>query len=311
MNIAFCRTRPLSVCFLAAPALLALALGGCGTGRGSPDTGRGSYKIGNPYTIAGRTYRPAEDWSYAETGVASWYGPGFHGNSTANGEPYNQNLPSAAHRTLPMPSIVRVTNLENGRAAVVRVNDRGPFANGRIIDLSKAAAEQLDMIRAGTASVRVEIMERESRVVKDVALAGGSAADQLAAVRNMPEKRPPVMVATAPPAPAAAPPAPPPSVPAAATGGIRSAIVPAAATVPATPGGYFVQAGAFSSLDNAERLRGSLARFGATSIGTVAGARGGPLYRVRIGPYASEDEAHNVRTSLQRAGHAETRVVAD
>ena len=302
-----------------APVALALVLGGCGSARiGSPDTSRGSYKVGNPYTVAGRTYRPAEDWSYAETGQASWYGPGFHGNSTANGEPYNQNLPSAAHRTLPMPTIVRVTNLGNGRTAVVRVNDRGPFASGRIIDLSKAAAEQLDMVQAGVAQVRVEILERESRIVKDIAINGGSAADQLAAIGNPTSQTPPVMVATAPPAPSSAPaaappePPPPPRVVQATTPAVsRSAVVPVVATMPPVSGGSFVQAGAFTSYENAERLRAALASYGGTSIGQTTNAHGVPFYRVRIGPYTSEDEAYNVRGAVQRAGHGDARVVSD
>ncbi|MCW5745018.1 MAG: septal ring lytic transglycosylase RlpA family protein [Alphaproteobacteria bacterium] len=298
-----------------ASVMLALSLAGCGSARlGAPDTGRGSYKIGAPYTIAGRTYYPAENWNYAETGVASWYGPGFHGNSTANGEPYNQNLPSAAHRTLPMPSMVRVTNLDNGRTAVVRVNDRGPFARDRIIDLSKAAAEQLDMTRAGTARVRVELMERESRVVKDIALNGGSAADQLAALRSPPSQPSPVMVAAAPPPPPAPEPAPAPPtafVTASAPVTAAPAAIPAVALVPPAGGGYFVQAGAFSSLANAERLRASLAPFGETMIGQVSGPGGAPLFRVRVGPYGTEDQAYNVRSALQRAGHAGARVVSD
>lgn len=302
------------------PALMVLALGGCGSAKvGAPDTSRGSYKVGKPYVIAGRTYYPAEDWSYRESGVASWYGPGFHGNLTANGEPYNQNLPSAAHRTLPMPSMVRVTNLGNGRSTVVRVNDRGPFARDRIIDLSKAAAVELDMTRAGTANVRVELLEPESRIVKDVAMGGGSAADQLAAIRNPPAQPAPVMVASAPPpppsepSPAFVPMAPLPQqpvVPVAAPASAPPTVVPAVATVaPPVSGGYFVQAGAFASIDNAERLRETLSRFGDTTIGQVTGAGGAPMYRVRVGPYGSENEAQNVRDALQRAGHGEARVV--
>ncbi|MBO6783539.1 MAG: septal ring lytic transglycosylase RlpA family protein, partial [Alphaproteobacteria bacterium] len=107
----------------------------------SPGTGR--YKIGDPYQIKGVWYYPAEDYQYSETGIASWYGPNFHGKKTANGETYNQNDLTAAHRTLPMPSAVRVTNLENGRSLVVRINDRGPFARGRIIDMSRRGAQLL------------------------------------------------------------------------------------------------------------------------------------------------------------------------
>ncbi len=122
------------------------------------------YKVGNPYKINGQWYYPAVDYQYDETGMASWYGPGFHGKTTANGEVFDQNKISAAHRTLPMPSVVKVTNLENGMVLNnVRINDRGPFARNRIIDLSKKAAEELGFIKNGVAKVRVEILENESR----------------------------------------------------------------------------------------------------------------------------------------------------
>ena len=106
-------------------------------------TDNGAYKIGNPYKINGLWYYPKVDYDYTETGIASWYGPNFHGKTTANGENFDQNLISAAHRTLPLPSLVRVTNLENGRSIRVRVNDRGPFAHGRIIDMSRRGAQLL------------------------------------------------------------------------------------------------------------------------------------------------------------------------
>jgi rare lipoprotein A len=123
-----------------------------------------TYKVGNPYKINGKWYYPAINYEYDEVGYASWYGPGFHGKKTANGEIFNQNLISAAHRTLPLPSIVKVTNLENGKVLpFVRVNDRGPFAKNRIIDLSKKAAKELGFVNRGVAKVRVEILEDESR----------------------------------------------------------------------------------------------------------------------------------------------------
>ena len=122
------------------------------------------YKIGNPYRINGKWYYPAVDYDYDETGVASWYGPKFHGKKTANGETFDQNKISAAHKTLPLPSFVRITNLENGKVLPkVRINDRGPFARKRIIDLSKKAAEVLGFANKGTANVRVQILENESR----------------------------------------------------------------------------------------------------------------------------------------------------
>lgn len=132
----------------------------------------GSYKVGNPYTVSGVRYYPREDFTLSETGIASWYGPNFHGKRTANGEIYNQNDLTAAHRTLQMPSIVRVTNLENGRSVVLRINDRGPFKRGRVIDVSKRAAELLGFIGNGTARVRVDVLEKESRQIAEAAKRG-------------------------------------------------------------------------------------------------------------------------------------------
>jgi len=124
---------------------------------------QGSYKVGKPYEIQGIWYYPAVNYGYVEKGIASWYGPKFHGRKTANGETFDMNVVSAAHRTLPLPSIVRVTNLNNGRAMKIKVNDRGPFAKNRIIDLSRRAAQLLGFEVAGTALVKVEIIGDESR----------------------------------------------------------------------------------------------------------------------------------------------------
>jgi rare lipoprotein A len=135
----------------------------------SRDRSIGDYKVGKPYQVAGVWYYPKVDYRYAETGIASWYGPGFDGKKTANGETYDQMDLTAAHRTLPMPSMVRVTNLENGRAIAVRINDRGPFKSGRIIDLSLRASQLLGFVDKGTAKVRVEIMPAESRQLAAVA----------------------------------------------------------------------------------------------------------------------------------------------
>ena len=122
--------------------------------------GGGTFKLGNPYTINGRTYYPSHDPAYRAEGIASWYGPDFHGRKTANGEVYDMNAISAAHPTMPMPSYARVTNLENGRSIVVRVNDRGPYAHGRIIDLSTGTAKALGTYGQGLARVRVEYVGR-------------------------------------------------------------------------------------------------------------------------------------------------------
>ncbi len=126
----------------------------------------GVYKVGSPYKIMGKWYYPAEDYNYSEVGMASWYGDDFHAKKTANGERYDMNTLTAAHRTLPLPSIVRVTNLENGRSLVLRVNDRGPYAKDRIIDISKRGAQLLGYQTKGVTKVRVEILPEESKALK-------------------------------------------------------------------------------------------------------------------------------------------------
>lgn len=120
----------------------------------------GSYKVGRPYQVNGVWYYPAEDPGYDRVGMASWYGHAFHGRRTANGEVFNKHRMTAAHPTLPMPVLVRVTNLNNGRSLVLRVNDRGPFVAGRIIDVSQGAAEALGFRQAGVARVRVQFVGR-------------------------------------------------------------------------------------------------------------------------------------------------------
>lgn len=120
--------------------------------------GGGTYRVGAPYVVSGRTYVPHYDPHYKAVGLASWYGDDFYGRYTANGEIFDLNGISAAHPTMPLPSYARVTDLENGRSIIVRVNDRGPYAHNRLIDLSARAAKLLDFYRRGTAPVRVEYM---------------------------------------------------------------------------------------------------------------------------------------------------------
>ena len=146
-------------------AAAAVGLRACSTGVSpsaafSSGSGSGSgYKVGKPYTIRGVTYVPRVDPDYDETGVASWYGPGFHGKLTASGGTYDQDALTAAHKTLPMPTRVRVTNLENGKSVVLTVNDRGPFVGDRIIDVSRRGARELGFLRQGTARVRVTALD--------------------------------------------------------------------------------------------------------------------------------------------------------
>lgn len=126
------------------------------------ETYEGTYKVGNPYKIFGVSYVPQNYEDFEEVGTASWYGADFHGKLTANGETYNSGDMTAAHRTLPLPSIVRVTNLQNGKSAIVRVNDRGPFAKNRVIDVSEHAAEVLGFKDSGTTDVKVELLRSDT-----------------------------------------------------------------------------------------------------------------------------------------------------
>ena len=156
MNAGF-SSRSLSTAF----AILAfMLLAACGSTPRHTATPSPHYKIGNPYQVKGRWYYPKEDPNYQAVGVASWYGREFHGRPTANGEIFDMNMMSAAHKTLPLPSIVEVKNLENGRKINVRVNDRGPFAHGRVIDMSRAAARRLGFEKNGLARVRVRYLGR-------------------------------------------------------------------------------------------------------------------------------------------------------
>lgn len=147
-------------CACVVAILLCLALlGGCGSKRGG-HAYSGGVPGGKPYTVRGKTYYPLlSARGYAAEGIASWYGPGFHGKKTSSGERFNQNAMTAAHTILPFGSEVRVTHLANGKSIVVRINDRGPFAEGRIIDLSRGAAQKLGITGKGSARVRVESLE--------------------------------------------------------------------------------------------------------------------------------------------------------
>jgi len=138
----------------------AVLLSGCGkssVSKGPAVTGPAKKPSTKPYTVMGKTYYPLESGhGYVEEGVASWYGKDFHGKKTANGEVYDMYGMTAAHKVLPFGTQLRVTNLDNNRSIVVRINDRGPFVANRIIDLTKTGAEQIDMIGPGTARVRLE-----------------------------------------------------------------------------------------------------------------------------------------------------------
>lgn len=297
----------------------------------------GSYKIGKPYKVAGKWYHPRAEPDYDRVGVASWYGHPFHGRRTANGEVYDMEAMTAAHTTLPLPSYVEVTNLDNGRATVLRVNDRGPFVAGRIIDVSRRAAQELGFYNQGTARVRVRVIgappsdpimvaaaqpvppqrraAAPARASARAAAPATTAAAPVAAVAAAPviaaPLPPPAASARAlPPAPAPeeAPPvvaAPPVTAPVAAPVAASAPVVLANAA-PA----LYIQAGAFADAANAERLRLSLVALGPAEV-SPAQVSGRAFHRVRIGPLASAAEASRTLARLQALGHAEARLVME
>ncbi len=251
------------------------------------------------YTVLGKTYRVLDSGEgYAEEGVASFYGKKFHGRLTSNQEVYDMNAFSAAHRSLPLPSYVRVTNLDNGKSVVVRVNDRGPFHSGRVIDLSYAAAVKLDFIRKGTTRVEVRALQPE---------AGDSRRTASRRERTRREEsKPNAIVAVAPAVPSV--PADPAlsaeefdrwmrdrnvriasGKPADAAPAERSQPEAAEVVSSAAPGDVSLQVAAFSARDNAERAQNRLREAGLPSVRIDEGeANGQPVWRLRIGPVAAD-----------------------
>ena len=272
----------------------------------------GVYKVGNPYKIDNIWYYPHEQPDYDETGIASWYGPDFYGHYTANGELYTGNALTAAHRTLPMPVNVRVTNLDNGKSIVVRVNDRGPYARGRIIDLSRHAAELLDVVQSGTARVRVTYVGRA-----DLGGGGPPPSETPPEIANALPAKPAGKVdssalgilpgaVAAPPVQAVPLPAPPP----APLPQIASVEPPGQVDKVPVPGvtHLYVQVGAFSKLENAQRLMRSVG--GDVHISTLQ--RGGQtLYRVRTGPLASVQDADSALARITGTGSSDAQIVVD
>jgi len=261
----------------------------------APPLQRPAYKVGEPYQINGVWYTPKEDANYDATGIASWYGIPFDGQQTANGEVYDMNALTAAHKTLPMPTTVRVTNLENGRSLVLRVNDRGPFVNGRIIDVSRRAGQLLGFSRQGTAKVRVTAVQ--------------SAAKRFVSNKPITTEEERYAVAAAPQAVVASERLPPPA--GIDTSPARPSSRPASVTLsPVTQSRMYVQAGAFARQDNADRLSAGLSSLGSIQV-MRATVKGRQFFRVRIGPLATLEEADATLASLIDGGYRDARIVVD
>ena len=268
----------------------ALAVAACGSGERKkaeivppPPPQEGTYKVGEPYDIDGITYRPVVDEEYDEIGIASWYGPKFHGKRTGNGEIFDMNAVSAAHQTLPMPSMVRVVNLENGRSLAVRINDRGPFVRGRIIDMSRRGAQLLGFRYKGTAEVRVRIMPEESHRVAEIA------------------RRTPPPASLAMPADGVVFEPLPQSI-----GPVETASLPA----PGAPAGrVYIQAGAFLNPENADKVKEALAPLGHAV--TARRGDGSLLYRVLLGPFADIARARSLLAAVSARSRTDAKIVSD
>jgi rare lipoprotein A len=252
----------------------------------------GSVKIGRPYEIGGVRYVPADDRNYVNSGTASWYGDKFHGRPTSSGELYDMEDLTAAHRTLPMPSFIKVTNLDNGKSVVLRVNDRGPYHSNRIIDVSRKGAEALGFISKGTARVKVERVFPSETVEQRRVLAAlptpGVNADGPA------DKMPALPVADIISLPL---PPPPQEVLDLAQGrdGPRLA-------------SFFVQVAAVGDETRAQVLAQDIGRFGAAFVEPLPGSAG-QLYRVRIGPYLTREIAVALVEELRAAGYGDALVL--
>jgi len=282
-----------------------LALTACASHPGqhaASGTSAPAYKVGQPYQVEGNWYYPREDYSYDETGIASWYGEAFHGGTTANGEIFNKNELTAAHKTLPLPTLARITNLDNGRSIVVRINDRGPFSGARIIDVSQRAAQLLGFEQEGTAKVRVQVLADESKAIADATRHYGSATPvEVASAATAPNPDS-VTVQTLEPVK---------TTPAIHQELIQTKPVEEVVQVPVTGSHQlYVQAGAFTVLENANRMQQKLSSLGHTKV-TEAIVNGKKFYRVRVGPVQDVPQADALLNKVKNAGVAAPRTVVD
>ncbi len=266
--------------------ILGLAVTACGSTNRSykaavPDP---VYKVGKPYRVAGKTYYPEVDIHYDRIGLASWYGSKFHGRKTANGDVFNMNALTAAHTTLPMPSHVRVTNMDNGRWLILKVNDRGPFIGNRLIDVSRRAAQLLGFEKKGVTRVRVQAVTGPR----------GGLPGRIQAKNSPPppeRKPPPVQLA-------------------------RNDVSTAKLPLPADnsqndrPGKIYVQIGAYANLRNAEKVVDAIPHIRDTKVERVD-INGRNLYRVRIGPHPTVELAEILLGRILSLGHNTARIIMD
>ena len=256
------------------------------------------YKVEKPYEINGVWYFPAENYNYSEQGLASWYMPANGaGAKTANGEEYIATEMTARHKTLPLPSVVKITNLDNNKSIIARVNDRGPMVNNRLIDVSQKAAQELGFPVTGTTNVRVEIMAKESQDIRDALLAAGrvyteSAANQdlsLVPPMPVPNEEPVVTPVYTPAQPVYTERTTPKRV---VTGGT---------------GNTYIQLGAYGDPANANKVQRKISSI--TQVVTDQKVSGGrTLTVVKAGPYANRAEAEQVLRQLKQMGYRDAYI---
>ena len=269
------------------------------------------YKIGDPYNIAGIWYYPERDLTYDETGIGSWYGDEFAGRLTANGEIFDPAKVTAAHKTLPMPSVVRVTNLDNGKSLVVRVNDRGPFVSGRIIDLSREAARLIGYKKAGIARVRVQVLAEQSLRLETLARKGDFSDVDGSGQILMPEVNPaakPSVNLTAKSNTAASKFAATKSQ--SALDLLSQSRVGEVISVAPVETQIWVQVGAFHAETSANAVLKKVAVVGAGEVSSV-NRLGKTLYRVRLGPVADVAAADSLLDKVVNIGFGGARIVVD
>ena len=270
-------------------------------GKGPIPFGGGRYQLGKPYQVAGRWFTPHEQPGYDKVGLSSWYGEAFHRRKTSNGEWFDMATLTAAHATLPLPSYAKVTNLENGKTIIVRINDRGPFVDVRVLDVSKRVAEILGYKQQGTAKVRVQYigpaplddkgshlmamnreLKRGTPLRNMITSADGDTGTnyQVASAEEPPLQR------------------------------VKYAQEPVQQFDEQVDNTsyVFVQVGSFADPENAERIRNDLSDVGKIQVAEVEGSNG-PLYRVRIGPFTDQDKAQDALNQVQDYGMPDARLV--
>ena len=290
------------------------------SGKGKIPLGGGKYHVGKPYQVAGRWFTPRDEPGYDKSGLASWYGEAFNRRRTANGEYFDMDQMTAAHPTLPLPSYAKVTNLENGRQVIVRINDRGPYVGPRIMDMSKRAADALGYRMQGTTRVRVQYIgvapindtDGSHLLAMNQELVRGVPLNRMVAEadRDTSTSTPVNVAAAQTPTPRATPyrPVVADQQPSYEQPSYEQAdFQPAPA--PAEEGGvFFVQVGSFSDPANVQRLEEQLASVGRVQVSQLMGSTG-TLYRVRVGPLETEDQANAVFTEVEQRGIPGARII--